>query len=118
MAGFAITLHHEGAEENCSVCGKAIVVAAGPRLVCADSLAPVCRNCGKKYAPSFAALLELTATAERVGGVSRHTLVPPMEALLELAHAADGFMQALSLPKTSGSELRPMATREAALSNP
>jgi len=73
--------------------------------VCADTFAPVCRNCGKKHAPAFAALLELTATAERIGSMSRHTLVPPMEALLDLAHAADGFTQALALPKTNGSKV-------------
>ena len=109
MAGFAITLHHQEAEVTCCLCGNAIVVAAGPGLVCADSFAPVCRNCGKKHAPPFAALLELTATAERIGAMSRHTLVPPMEALLDLAHAADGFTQALSLPRTNGSEVGVLA---------
>jgi hypothetical protein len=105
MARFAITLHHQESEETCGLCGRAVVVAAGPRLVCTDSLVPICRNCGKKHAPPFAALLELTAMAERVGGMSRHTLVPPMEALLDLAHAADGFTQALSLPERSRREI-------------
>jgi hypothetical protein len=38
--------------------------------------------------------------------MSRHTLVPPLSALLDLAHAADGFTQALSLRKTNAAPLR------------
>src|SRR5205823_192247 len=85
-----------------TLCGRVTALAAGPRLVRADSWGCVCRECGKQHAPPLAALLELTQTAERVGNISRHTLVPPLEALLDLAHAADGFTQALSTRKANG----------------
>lgn len=106
MAHLAITLAPQGAQETCGLCGRYLVSEEGPRLVCADSLAPVCGKCGSEHAPPLAALLQLTRTAERVGGMSRHTLVPPLGALLDLAHAADGFTQALSLRKTSAAPLR------------
>ena len=109
MADFAITFDSQEAEDACALCEKRVTLAPGPRLVRADSLAPVCRECGRQYAPPLAALLELTHTAERVGCISRHTLVPPLEALLDLAHAADGFTQALSLRKTTAPRLRPLA---------
>jgi hypothetical protein len=106
MPHFAITFNAQDAQDECALCGKFVALAAGPRLVCAESWAAVCRECGKQYAPPLAALLELTQTAERVGSISRHTLVPPLEALLDLAHAADGFSQVLSSRKTTGSRPR------------
>jgi len=51
----------------------------------------VCRSCGKKHAPSLAALLDLERVAQRVGRIRRHTLVPPFEALLDLARAAEVY---------------------------
>jgi hypothetical protein len=110
MADFAITLHHEGAQESCALCGRCVAVAAGPRLVCTDSLAPVCQECGRRHAPPLAALLDLTRTAERVGSINRHTLVPPLEALLDLAHAAGGFTDALSIRKTADSPHSPLTS--------
>jgi hypothetical protein len=109
MPHFAITFNAQEAQDACAVCGKFLTVAAGARLVHADNWAPVCRECGKQYAPPLAALLELTQTAERVGSISRHTLVPPLEALLDLAHAADGFTQAVSIRKTNAPRPRPLA---------
>ena len=101
MHHFAITFEPQDAHDACALCGKQPALAAGPRLVCADSWTSVCRECGKQCAPPLAALLELTQTAERVGNISRHTLVPPLEALLDLAHAADGFTQAISSRKAN-----------------
>jgi hypothetical protein len=109
MPHFAITFNPQDAQDACALCGKLTALAAGPRLVRADSWASVCRECGKQYAPPLAALLELTQTAERVGNISRHTLVPPLEALLDLAHAADGFTQAVSIRKTNAPRPRPLA---------
>jgi hypothetical protein len=109
MPHFAITLNAQDTEDACALCGKLTALAAGPRLVRADSWGTVCRDCGKQYAPPLAALLELTQTAERVGNISRHTLVPPLEALLNLAHAADGFTRALSQRKMTGPHPRPFA---------
>jgi hypothetical protein len=51
----------------------------------------VCRECGKKHAPSLVALLDLARAAERVGRICRHTVCPPMNALLDLAHAAEYY---------------------------
>lgn len=110
MSEFAITCHQEGVEDTCALCGKCVTLAAGPRLVCADGMVPVCLECGKRHAPPLAALLELTRTAERVGSINRHTLVPPLEALLDLAHAADGFTQALASHKLAGPSTHPLAS--------
>jgi hypothetical protein len=56
-----------------------------------ESAAPVCRECGRHVAPELTALLSLGQVAERVGRMKRHTLVPPLEALLELAGAAENY---------------------------
>ena len=39
----------------------------------------------------MAALLDLAQTAERVGKTCRVLLTPPMESLLDLAHAAEAY---------------------------
>jgi hypothetical protein len=67
--------------------------AAGPRLFLADGPV-VCRQCGRKHAPSLAALLDLAQVAERVGRIGRYTLVPPLGALLDLARAAEDYTHA------------------------
>jgi hypothetical protein len=51
----------------------------------------VCRDCGKKRAPSLVALVDLARAAERVGRIGRHTVCPPLSALLELARAAENY---------------------------
>jgi hypothetical protein len=51
----------------------------------------VCERCGHRAAPALAALVDLADTAERVGRIQRHTVSPPMSALLELARAAEQF---------------------------
>ena len=80
----------------CIECGQRILAAAGPHLFQHDD--PICRECGKKQAPHLVALIDLAHVAGRVGKVSRHTLVPPMEALLALARAAEDFTH--SSPRT------------------
>lgn len=76
---------------SCALCGKWVAPAAGPRLVEASTREPVCRDCGRRNAPPLAALLDLGLVARRVGRIGRHTLVPPMNALLELARAAEHY---------------------------
>jgi hypothetical protein len=61
-------------------------------LFVAGRLAPACRECGKKHAPVLAALLDLAGTAKRVGRIGRHTLFPPLTALLDLARAAEDYL--------------------------
>jgi hypothetical protein len=63
----------------------------GPRLFLEAHADPLCRGCGKKFAPAMAALLDLAHTAERIGRRSRHMLTPPMESLLDLARAAENY---------------------------
>jgi len=63
----------------------------GLGLFTEDHDRPMCRACGKKWAPSMIALLDLAHTAERVGRSCRHLLTPPMESLLDLAQAAENY---------------------------
>ena len=41
----------------------------------------------------------LADAAERVGRIGRHTVVPPMTALLELARAAENYAHAAPPPR-------------------
>jgi hypothetical protein len=59
---------------------------------------PVCQNCGRKHAPSLAALVGLADAAERVGRMGRHTVFPPLTALLDLASAAEKYASAALNP--------------------
>lgn len=75
----------------CSCCGKRNLDADGPYLARADTLEVVCRECGKKHAASLVALLDLAGVAQRVGRIGRHSVSPPMTALLDLARAAENY---------------------------
>jgi hypothetical protein len=81
----------------CGLCGNAIVAGAGPQPFLNDE--PVCRKCANRHNARVVALVDLAHVAERVGKVCRHMLVPPMEALLALARAAEDFTQ--SAPETA-----------------
>ncbi len=83
----------------CGVCGRKTTAGAGARLAHADSQLPVCADCGRRHAPSLAALLQLAGAAERVGRIGRHTVFPPYTALLELARAADNYSAAVPAPR-------------------
>ena len=48
--------------------------------------------------PSLAALIHLADAAERVGRIGRHTVFPPMTALLELARAAENYAHTAPAP--------------------
>jgi hypothetical protein len=78
---------------RCGLCGRP-VATVGPHLALADGSAPVCRDCGRMHAPALAALMQLADAAERVGRIGRHSVFPPMSALLELARAADAYTHA------------------------
>lgn len=84
---------------DCGLCGRPTESAAGPRLVLADSGDAVCLNCGCEHAPTLAALLRLARVAERVGRIGRHTLVPPLTALLDLAGVAEDYLRAVPAPQ-------------------
>ena len=95
MAPLMIKLGYRVANDPCALCGKRLSATAGPHL-CVDegSEEPVCRECGKLHAPPLVALLDLARVAERVGRVSRHTLVPPLHTLLDMARAAEDYAAA------------------------
>jgi len=88
-----LKIHRESSCDDapCVECGQPLSSAEGPRLVMEANSAAVCRDCGRKHAPSLAALLDLARAAQRVGDVGRHTLVLPMAALLDLARAAENY---------------------------
>jgi hypothetical protein len=91
MECYTIRLVEESQESCCPKCGTPNCGRAGFGLFAAEHAQPMCRSCGKKWAPTMVALLDLAHTAERVGKRSRHLLTPPMESLLDLAHAAENY---------------------------
>jgi hypothetical protein len=95
MEEFTIRLDDEAGSRCCAMCGEPTSSAPGPRLCLAEEeTAGVCRACGKTHAPNLVALLDLACAAERVGRSYRHILIPPMEALLDLARAAEDYTAA------------------------
>jgi hypothetical protein len=95
MAQLIIRHNPEAAPGTCALCGQRPVAAQGPQLLLADEELAVCRDCGRKHAPSLVALLDLAGAAERVGRIGRHTVFPPLTALLDLAQAAEKYMVAV-----------------------
>jgi hypothetical protein len=92
MTQLVLQLHPQTtSDDRCACCGGPARAAGGPQLSLADRPEVVCRECGKKHAPSLVALLDLARAAERVGRICRHTVCPPMNALLDLAHAAEYY---------------------------
>jgi hypothetical protein len=91
MTDFVINCQGTTTSDCCSLCGGQTLAGDGPRLFRANGRDAVCRDCGKEHAPSLAALLDLACIAERVGRIGRHTLVPPLTALLDLARAAEDY---------------------------
>lgn len=82
----------------CPMCGASHGEGRGPYLFHPEHAEPLCRLCSKRLAPDCGALLELAATAERIGRHGRHLLTPPMEALLDLARAAENYATATTGP--------------------
>ena len=98
MTRLALQHHSDTCEASCGLCGKPTALTAGPQLVVVETGQPVCCGCGRQHAPALAALAALAGAAERVGRINRHTVTPPMSALLELARAAESY--AGTLPPT------------------
>ena len=94
MTHLVVQFECDGGSSPCGVCGRRTPVARGPQLGVAETLEPVCRDCGRKHAPDLAALVELARAAERVGKIGRHTVSPPLTALLDLARAAENYSAA------------------------
>jgi hypothetical protein len=83
----------------CGLCATPVVLAEGPRLLLADRRRPVCTCCARRAAPELAALVALAGAAQRVGRINRHTVTPPLSALLELARAAETYSTSASAPR-------------------
>jgi hypothetical protein len=96
-----LVLHHSptAREDFCGLCGRPTTAPAGTQL-CLPNSDLACKDCGRKHAPSLAALVHLASEAERVARIGRHTVFPPLTALLDLARAAEAYHQsAASLEK-------------------
>ena len=92
---------HSGVE-NCGMCGQAVQLTAGPQLRMVDAFNAVCSVCADKHAPSLAALLNLGRTAERIGRMGRHSVFPPLSALLDLASAAEQYTSTVTPQRKAG----------------
>jgi hypothetical protein len=79
--------------EPCGLCGRLLSAPAGIQLLLAGSATPVCLDCGRKHTPSLAALVHLAEVAVRIGRIHRHSVFPPLTALLDLANAAEKYAQ-------------------------
>jgi hypothetical protein len=100
MTQFLLQYHPDPTNEPCGLCGQPAAIPSGMRLVVAGTAAPLCNDCGRKHAPSLAALVDLASAATRIGRIGRHSVFPPLTALLDLASAAEKYAQ-LSLPRAS-----------------
>jgi hypothetical protein len=98
MTDLTIQLKQGAGSDSCGLCGRTTPHAAGPHLCRADNLDAVCRECGQRHAPSLVALLDLARVAERVGHIGRHTLTPPLEAMLHLVRAAENYTHTAAPP--------------------
>ncbi len=89
---YAVRFMDTAGSACCPACGEHQPECRGPRLYQAGHDQPLCRGCARRLAPHLGALLELAATAERLGRPCRHLLTPPMEVLLDLARAAENYV--------------------------
>jgi hypothetical protein len=94
-------------EDFCGLCGRLTTAAAGVQICVAERSDVVCKDCGRKHAPQLEALAHLAGEAERVARIGRHTVFPPLTALLDLARAADNYHH------VAGSTPEPIAASEA-----
>jgi hypothetical protein len=98
MTQFILQSKATPSQEPCGVCSRPTDAPAGTQLVVAETGALVCQECGRAHAPSLAALVDLADTADRVGRIGRHSVFPPLSALLDLASAAEKYSSAAQPP--------------------
>jgi hypothetical protein len=91
MSNLVIECQRDATDGDCVFCGKFCDSGDGPQLLVAESREVVCRDCGKKRAPSLVALLDLARVAQKVGHIGRHSVSPPLTSLLALARAAENY---------------------------
>jgi hypothetical protein len=89
-----IAVREGAANYNCALCSRPLSQAEDLCLCLENDMCRVCGSCGVEHDPALAALLDMAKVAERVGRMGRHVLVPPLGALLELAHAAESYSSA------------------------
>src|SRR6266568_7070617 len=73
MNGLVIRFNSDQCNDVCALCQKTMDSKDGPRLYMADLTRAVCCNCGKRRAPSLAALLELAQAAQRAEHIGRNS---------------------------------------------
>ena len=100
MTQFLLEYKADATNEPCGSCGQLLTASAGNQLVVAGTSAPVCSECGRKHAPALAALVDLADAATRIGRIGRHSVFPPLTALLDLACAAEKYAQSAAAPVT------------------
>src|SRR5262245_59438866 len=81
MPQLALSCHPTSSIDGCAICGSALRAPGG--LCLADNHQPVCEACGRQHAPSLVALVSLASAAERIGRMHRHSIFPPLSALLD-----------------------------------
>ncbi len=94
MEGLSLRLCDDDGGFACSVCCQSVAYRPGPRLYVAAGDQAVCRECARQLDPRLVGLLDLADMAAKIGRMNRPLLTPPMEALLELARAAENYNQA------------------------
>ncbi len=73
----AIKMNEESSSYVCALCGDSRVSSVGPELFLADSWDLICDECGRKYAPTLMALIDLGGAAE--GYITTRDAAPPSE---------------------------------------
>lgn len=96
MTQLVLRLESESGPVTCRQCGGQYHSGSTFQVCHGETREPLCRACGKREAPALAALVELAETAGHVGRIGRHTVTPPLTALLELARAAEKYAESLA----------------------
>jgi hypothetical protein len=99
MCTIVLRYHTEKVTGPCGVCGQPVLAACGLQLVQADAGQPICSACARESEPALGALAQLAAVAGRVGAIGQYTVSPPLNALLELARAAENYAVRLDGPQ-------------------
>ena len=82
----------EATNEPCGLCGQAAFGAAGMQFILAGNCRPGLpglwpQACSRRWPPWF----NLADAATRIGRIGRHSVFPPLTALLDLANAAEKY---------------------------
>jgi hypothetical protein len=99
MCTIVLRYHSEKVSGHCAVCSQPVLVGCGLQLVQADAGHPICSACVRETEPALGALAQLAAVAGRVGVIGQYTVSPPLNALLELARAAENYADRLDSPQ-------------------